>query len=66
MTVRFRQLATHFAAEVSPIDLRQVHDRDTLEQLPAGMDRYAVLVFRPQPFNGAEQLALPALLPGRL
>ena len=40
MTVSFRPLANHFAAEVSPIDLRQVHDRDTLEQLRAGMDRF--------------------------
>jgi alpha-ketoglutarate-dependent 2,4-dichlorophenoxyacetate dioxygenase len=66
MTVRFRQLATHFAAEVSPIDLRQVHDRDTLEQLRAGMDRYAVLVFRDQPFNDAEQLAFAQRFDGTL
>src|SRR5581483_11362691 len=45
-----------FVAEVGPIDLREVHDRATLDALRAGMDQYAVLVFRDQPFTDAEQL----------
>ena len=41
MPLSFRQLGACFAAEVSPIDLRQVHDPATLAELRAGMDRYA-------------------------
>jgi len=66
MTVSFRPLANHFAAEVSPIDLRQVHDRDTLEQLRDGMNRYAVLIFRDQPFTDPEQLAFAQRFDGTL
>lgn len=61
MTVDFRPLHPLFCAEVThagqPLDLRRVEDRDTLEALRGGMDRYGVLVFRRQPFTDAEQLA---------
>jgi alpha-ketoglutarate-dependent 2,4-dichlorophenoxyacetate dioxygenase len=57
MTLTFRRLHPHFAAEVSPVDLRQVYDRETLAEIRAGMDTYAVLVFRHQPFTDDEQLA---------
>ena len=53
MTVSFKKLHPHVGAEVSPIDLRQCHDRATLEQLRAGMDTHGVLVFRNQPFTDA-------------
>jgi alpha-ketoglutarate-dependent 2,4-dichlorophenoxyacetate dioxygenase len=66
MTVTFRKLTPTFAAEVSPIDLREVHDRETLEQLRAGMDDYGVLVFRNQPFTDAEQLAFAQRWDGKL
>jgi len=66
MSLTFRQLTTHFAAEASPIDLRQVHDRATLDQIRAGMDRYAVLVFREQPLSDAEQLAFAERFDGTL
>jgi alpha-ketoglutarate-dependent 2,4-dichlorophenoxyacetate dioxygenase len=66
MAVRFRQLHPHFVAEVSPIDLRRVHDAETLAELRAGMDRYAVLVFRDQPFTDDEQLAFAQRLDGQL
>lgn len=56
MPVTFRKLHPLFAAEVSPIDLRKVHDRATLQQLRDGMDEFGVLVFRNQPFTDAEQL----------
>ena len=46
MPLHFTPLSQYFAAEVSAVDLRAVHDRDTLEQIRAGMDRYGVLVFR--------------------
>ena len=66
MTVSFRRLHPTLGAEVSPIDLRQVHDRVTLEQLRAGMDEHGVLVFRNQPFTDAEQLAFAERFDGTL
>jgi len=53
-------------AEVSPVDLRRVHDPETLGQIRAGMDEYAVLVFRDQPFADDEQLAFAQRLDGVL
>ncbi len=66
MKLSFKPLSPVFAAEVSPIDLRQVHDRDTLEQLRAGMDQYGVLVFRQQLFTDEEQLAFAQRFDGTL
>ena len=65
MSLTFRRLH-HFAAEVSPIDLRQVYDQETLEQLRAGMDEYAVLVFRNQPLTDDEHLAFTQRFDGQL
>jgi hypothetical protein len=42
MALTFRTLHQHFVAEASPVDLRQVHDRETLDQLRAGMDEYVI------------------------
>ena len=66
MSVTFRKLHPHVGAEVSPIDLRRMHDRTTLEQLRAGMDAHGVLVFRNQPFTDAEQLAFAQRFDGTL
>jgi alpha-ketoglutarate-dependent 2,4-dichlorophenoxyacetate dioxygenase len=66
MAVTFRKLHPHFVAEVGPIDLRQAHDADTLAGIRAGMDEYAVLVFRDQPFADGEQLAFAQRLDGQL
>jgi alpha-ketoglutarate-dependent 2,4-dichlorophenoxyacetate dioxygenase len=66
MSLTFRQLTTHFAAEASPIDLREIRDRGALDQIRAGMDRYAVLVFRDQPLSDAEQLAFAERFDGTL
>ena len=66
MSVTFRRLHPHVGAEVSPVDLRQVHDRGTLEQLRAGMDAHGVLVFRNQPFTDAQQLAFAERFDGTL
>ena len=66
MTLTFRKLHPCFAAEVSPVDLRRVHDPETLGQIRAGMDEYAVLVFRDQPFADDEQLAFAQRLDGEL
>ena len=56
MALRFRKLHPQFVGEVGPVDLRQVFDRSTLDEIRAGMDEYAVLVFRDQPFADQEQL----------
>jgi len=66
VTLTFRKLHPCFVAEVSPVDLRQVHDPETLGQIRAGMDEYAVLVFRDQPFADDEQLAFAQRLDGEL
>src|SRR5439155_5646669 len=57
MALTLRKLHPHFVAEVSPVDLRRVHDGETLAEIRAGMDEFAVLVFRDQPFTDDEQLA---------
>jgi alpha-ketoglutarate-dependent 2,4-dichlorophenoxyacetate dioxygenase len=66
VTLTFRKLHPCFVAEVSPVDLRQAHDPETLGQIRAGMDEYAVLVFRDQPFADDEQLAFAQRLDGEL
>jgi alpha-ketoglutarate-dependent 2,4-dichlorophenoxyacetate dioxygenase len=66
MDLTFCKLHPHFVAEVSPVDLRQVHDSATLAQIQAGMDAYAVLVFREQSFTDDEQLAFAQRLDGQL
>lgn len=66
MALQFRPLHPQFVAEVSPVDLRQAHDAGTLAEIRTGMDTYAVLVFRDQPFTDAQQLAFAARLDGQL
>jgi alpha-ketoglutarate-dependent 2,4-dichlorophenoxyacetate dioxygenase len=66
MALTFRKLHPHFAAEVSPVDLRRVHDPETLAAIRGGMDEYAVLVFREQPFTDGEQLDFAQRLDGVL
>ena len=66
MPPAFRPLHPVFAAEVSPIDLRQVHDAETLARLRVGMDEHAVLVFRDQAFTDEEQLAFAQRFDGEL
>ena len=66
MALTFRKLSPHFVAEVSPVDLRRVHDAETLAQIREGMDEYAVLVFRDQTFSDEEHLAFAQRLDGVL
>ena len=66
MTLELRPLHPLFAAEAGAIDLRRVEDRATLEAIRAGMDRYAVLVFREQRFADAEQIAFAQRFDGKL
>jgi alpha-ketoglutarate-dependent 2,4-dichlorophenoxyacetate dioxygenase len=66
MSLTFTRLTPVFGAEVGPIDLRQVHDRDTLEAIRSGMDTYAVLVFRDHRFSDQEQLDFARRFDGTL
>ena len=66
MGLTFRALHPLFVAEASTVELRRAHDRETLARIRAGMDEYAVLVFRDQPFTDDEQLAFAQRLDGRL
>ena len=66
MALTFRKLHSHFVAEVGPVDLRCVHDPETLAEIRAGMDEHAVLVFHDQPFTDAEHLAFAERLDGVL
>ena len=66
MNLTFKSLHPSFIAEVSPVELRTVSDRDTLEQIRAGMDRYAILVFRDQAFSGREQVEFAQRFDGQL
>src|SRR6266853_1543793 len=66
MALTFRNLHPCFAAEVSPVDLKTVHDEATLGRIRAGMDEFAVLVFRDQVWSDAEHLDFAQRLDGRL
>lgn len=66
MALSFRRLNPHFAAEASPVDLRRVHDTETLLEIRAGMDEHALLVFRDQHFTDEEHLAFARRLDGDL
>src|SRR3989449_11349351 len=66
MGLSFKKLHPHFVGEASPIELRSVHDPETLTALRAAMDEYAVCVFRDQPFTDEEHLAFAQRLDGAL
>lgn len=66
MAVKFRKLHPTFVAEAGGVELRTVHDRATLDEIRAGMDEYAILVFHDQPFTDEEQIAFAQRLDGQL
>jgi len=66
MALTFYKLHPYFSADVSPIVLRDVHDRDTLEQIRAGMDEHAVLVFHEQFLTDDEHIAFAQRFDGLL
>ncbi len=66
MALTFRKLHPCFVAEVSQVDLRRVSDTETLDRIRAGMDEFAVLVFRNQVWSDAEHLEFAQRLDGAL
>jgi alpha-ketoglutarate-dependent 2,4-dichlorophenoxyacetate dioxygenase len=57
MSIAIRQIGPGFAGEVSGIDLAKPANPDDVAAVEAGMDRYAVLVFRDQKLTDEEQMA---------
>jgi len=57
MPISIRPLTPGFAGEVAAIDCRRPLDPDEVAAIEAGMDAYAVLVFRDQPLSDEQQLA---------
>src|SRR6202046_5176541 len=57
MTVTIRQLHPLFFGEVSGVDLRKPLTRQEAVDIEAGMDKYAVLLFRDQDITDEQQLA---------
>jgi alpha-ketoglutarate-dependent 2,4-dichlorophenoxyacetate dioxygenase len=66
MELKFRKLHPLYAAEASGVELKDAHDPAVLEQIRAGMDEYAVLVFRNQRLDLAEQLAFTERFDGKI
>src|ERR1700681_2459465 len=56
MTVSIRQLHPHFCGEVSGVDLRKPLTPQEAADIEAGMDKYAVLLFREQDITDEQQL----------
>src|SRR5437660_8656071 len=57
MPISIRPLTPGFAGEVAGVDCRRPLNAQEVAAIEAGMDRYAVLVFRDQPLNDERQLA---------
>src|SRR5690349_17909971 len=57
MPLEIRPLHPVFAGEVSGLDCRRPLDRAEVAAIEAGMDRYAVLVFRDQKLTDEQQIA---------
>jgi alpha-ketoglutarate-dependent 2,4-dichlorophenoxyacetate dioxygenase len=57
MTMSIRQMHPVFVGEVSGVDIARPLSRDEVAAIEAGMDRYAVLVFRDQQVTDEQQMA---------
>ena len=57
MTLSIRQIHPVFVGEVDGVDLREPLDPETAAAIEAGMDKYAVLVFRGQDITDEQQAA---------
>jgi len=66
MTISITQRHPTFVGEVSKIDLRNVHDEETLQAIRDAMSQYGVLIFRDQKFSNEDQLEFAKRLDGEL
>lgn len=66
MNISFKKLHLTFAAEVNPIDLREINDEATLSRLRKAMSEYGVLVFKGQQLSLQDQLDFAQRLDGVL
>jgi len=66
MELTFRKLHPTFVAEVSGAELRSARDTRVLDQIRAGMDEHAVLVFRNQRLTLDEQLEFTERFDGKV
>ncbi len=66
MVMNFSELHPMFAAEVRGVDLTALSDPEEFAAIRAGMDEYALLVFRNQQFNDQSQLEFARALDGEL
>ncbi len=57
MAIAIRQLHPHFFGEVSGLDLRKPLTKQEAIEIEAGMDKYAVLLFRDQDITDKQQMA---------
>jgi alpha-ketoglutarate-dependent 2,4-dichlorophenoxyacetate dioxygenase len=57
MTIIIRQIHPHFVGEVTGVDVREKLTRQDADATEAGMDKYAVLIFRNQDITDEQQLA---------
>ena len=57
MTIIIRQIHPHFVGEVTGVDVREKLTRQDADAIEAGMDKYAVLIFRNQDITDEQQLA---------
>jgi alpha-ketoglutarate-dependent 2,4-dichlorophenoxyacetate dioxygenase len=57
MAISVKQLHPLFVSEVGNVDLRRPLEPDTIAEIVAAMDRYAVCVFRDQPISDEQQIA---------
>ena len=57
MPIAIRQITPVFAGEVSGIDITKPISKEEAAAIEAGMDKYAVLVFRDQRFTDEAQMA---------
>src|SRR5262249_20174000 len=64
MALTFRKLHPLFVGEVSPVDLRRVPDEETFARIRAGMDGFALPVFRNQPLADNEPARFPRRVEG--
>src|SRR3989449_5242795 len=57
MSISIRQIHPVFVGEVSGVDITRSLSREEVAAVEAGMDRYAVLVFRDQKVTDEQQMA---------